>query len=153
MRYWKKMRQSLLLMVVFTGVSLVVGGYVVSSSYRPANIEAWFFQSTATPYPNPSTYYVSPNGSDSNPGTLEKPWKMLNSASEHLNPGDTLILRDGTYHEQWTPRSGTYMQSITYAAYKGEKPIIDGENRIKRNIELINKRYIIFDGITVMQPS
>lgn len=48
-----------------------------------------------------TTYYLSPTGSDSNPGTTrDRPWrtfgKVLNS-SKPLQPGDTVVLLDGTY--------------------------------------------------------
>ena len=53
-----------------------------------------------------ATYYVSPNGNDSNPGTTaDRPWrtfdKVLN-ASRPLRPGDTVVLLDGTYTRQTT---------------------------------------------------
>ena len=53
-----------------------------------------------------ATYYLSPNGNDSNPGTTaDRPWrtfdKVLN-ASRPLRPGDTVVLLDGTYTRQTT---------------------------------------------------
>lgn len=44
-------------------------------------------------------YYVSPNGSDSNPGTEEKPWKTLKKAANTMQAGSTAIFEDGTYLE------------------------------------------------------
>src|SRR5262245_41147577 len=48
-----------------------------------------------------ATYYLSPAGNDSNPGTTQdRPWqrfeKVLN-ASKPLHAGDTVVLLDGTY--------------------------------------------------------
>jgi hypothetical protein len=46
-----------------------------------------------------ATYYLSPTGSDGNSGTSASPWKTFNYAVPKLRPGDTLILKDGTYSD------------------------------------------------------
>ena len=43
------------------------------------------------------TYYLSPSGSDSNPGTSSQPWKTFAHAIPKLAPGYTLKLLNGTY--------------------------------------------------------
>ena len=56
---------------------------------------------TVTP-PPPTTgnnYYVSPNGNDSNNGSLSSPWKTIANALLNTGPGDTVNLRAGTYTE------------------------------------------------------
>ena len=58
------------------------------------------------PVASGATYYLSPAGNDSNPGTaLNRPWrsfeKILN-ASRPLRAGDTVVLLDGTYTRQTT---------------------------------------------------
>src|SRR3990172_10321444 len=45
------------------------------------------------------TYFVSPSGRDSNPGTLASPWKTIKYAVTKLSLGDVLNLRGGTYYE------------------------------------------------------
>lgn len=42
-------------------------------------------------------FYISPLGSDSNPGTSEEPWKTFDFALARLDPGEVLILKSGTY--------------------------------------------------------
>ncbi len=42
-------------------------------------------------------YYVATNGNNSNPGTIEKPWKTPGFGSRQLKPGDTLIILGGEY--------------------------------------------------------
>ena len=54
------------------------------------------------PPPPPATYtgsgyYISPNGSNSNPGTASQPWKTFGYAISQLQPGDNLVLEDGLY--------------------------------------------------------
>ena len=49
-----------------------------------------------------STYYVSVNGSDKNPGTKDKPWKTISHAVDEDSPvkaGDTVLVQPGTYTE------------------------------------------------------
>lgn len=77
----------------------------------------------------PRTYYVSANGgSDSNPGTdIALPFKTINKAISLVNPGDTILVRGGTYGERvYLARSGTATQRITISAYASEAPTIDG---------------------------
>jgi len=74
-------------------------------------------------------YFVSPNGSDSNPGTVNKPWRTLSHAAERINAGDTLYIRGGTYHESFIIyNSGTQTSPIVVTNYSNEEVIIDGMN-------------------------
>jgi parallel beta-helix repeat protein len=76
-----------------------------------------------------ATYYVSPNGSDSNPGTEPAPWKTLSKAAQTLVAGDTVFIKNGTYIEQVIPKqSGLAGKEITYAAFPGHTPVLDGQN-------------------------
>ena len=67
-----------------------------------------------------TTYYVSPSGSDSNPGTLAAPFLTINHADSAalLSPGDTVIVQPGTYPiattAMRTNTSGTAGNPITY---------------------------------------
>jgi hypothetical protein len=88
-----------------------------------------------------ATYYVSPNGNDSNPGTEAKPWKTPQRASlpgtkakpsekpqcaygSAVEPGDTVLFGAGEYHleETWQVKcAGTAEAPITFKAQvKGE---------------------------------
>jgi len=44
-------------------------------------------------------YFVSPEGSDENPGTEDKPWKTLQKAVDAAEPGKTVIVKQGYYDE------------------------------------------------------
>ena len=71
-------------------------------------------------------YFVSPSGSNSNPGTLAQPWQTLSYAVTKLKAGDTLYARAGDYAETVrVGNSGTATSPITITAYPGESPIID----------------------------
>jgi hypothetical protein len=78
-------------------------------------------------------YYVATNGSDGNTGTSghSRPCcKGVNVA----RAADTVYVRGGTYpstngswnHQLNLPYSGTSTRWITFKAYPGELPIIDG---------------------------
>ena len=50
-----------------------------------------------------TTYYVSTTGSNSANGSSGTPWKTISYAmQQNLKPGDTVIVRPGTYNESVT---------------------------------------------------
>lgn len=54
-----------------------------------------------------TTYYVATNGSNSANGSSATPWKTINYAmARDLKPGDTVIVRPGTYNESVTIDNG-----------------------------------------------
>jgi hypothetical protein len=72
-----------------------------------------------------NVYYVDPNGSDSNSGSIESPWKSINFGQGKLKPGDTLYVRGGTYNGQAEITvNGREDAPITIAAYPGETPVL-----------------------------
>jgi len=75
-----------------------------------------------------NVYFVAPDGNNSNPGTITRPWKTIQKAARTLAVGDSVYIRAGTYHERVIPRnSGSAVDGyITYAAYPGEMVTLDG---------------------------
>jgi hypothetical protein len=68
--------------------------------------------------------YVSPNGSDSTAtGLIGAPYKSINAALAVAQPGDTIILRGGTYREGVNVR--VRIPNITIKSAKGEWAVID----------------------------
>jgi parallel beta-helix repeat protein len=43
------------------------------------------------------TFYISPQGHDSNPGTAQMPWATLQHGVDMISPGDTILVQSGTY--------------------------------------------------------
>src|SRR5207249_5620831 len=73
----------------------------------------------ATPsWSGATTYYVSPSGSDSNPGTQVSPWGTIQKAANTMVAGDTTLVMDGTYVHGYIrfATSGTSSQPITLKA-------------------------------------
>jgi parallel beta-helix repeat protein len=74
-----------------------------------------------------STYYVATYGTDTNPGTIYRPFKTIKKGVDTIRAGDTLYVRRGIYHEQVRINSsGTPSSPIIISGYPGERPIIDG---------------------------
>jgi uncharacterized protein (TIGR03437 family) len=76
-------------------------------------------------------YYVARTGFDSNPGTLDQPFRTIQKAASVMVPGDTAYVRAGTYRETVTPaRSGSQMAPITFRPYNGESVTVSGADLI-----------------------
>jgi len=79
-----------------------------------------------------SAYYVAPDGSDTNDGSIEYPWATIAYAASNTGPGDTVYLRGGTYEGKVTFRGdwghgGTEDNWWTFTSYPGEEAVIDGD--------------------------
>jgi hypothetical protein len=76
---------------------------------------------SASPSQSPTAsvnYYVAPDGSDSNPGTLSAPWLTIQKAMNSATPGSIVNIRAGTYHERLSLNvSGTPGNYITFQSY------------------------------------
>ena len=83
-------------------------------------------------------YHVSPEGNDSNTGTIQEPFKTISRAAEEAQPGEIIIVHEGIYREHVNPPRGgsSDTKRIVYQAAIGEKVIIKGSNIIK-NWELL----------------
>ena len=103
-----------------------------------AAISALFMSAAVANAAVQATFYVAPNGSDSNKGTKEAPFKTITQAQKAVRAingtmtGDIeVILRDGTYQlpatvnftEEDGGKDGNY---VRYKAADGETPLITG---------------------------
>jgi hypothetical protein len=88
--------------------------------------------------------YVSPKGSDANPGTIEKPVASVTRAQELARTARssgpvTVSLREGTHYLKaplvfTDADSGTSAAPVSYQAYEGEKPVLSG-GRLLTNLD------------------
>jgi parallel beta-helix repeat protein len=104
---------------------------------------------------NPPTpgnvYYIAPNGSDSNDGSLERPWATIKHAWRNSGRGDTVYVRQGTYSEGrdiWlTGGNGNEAEFWTLKAYPGETATFTNARL------MADADYIRFQGLTLTGSS
>jgi len=92
--------------------------------------------------PTMATYYVAPNGSDTNPGTLQAPFATITKARDVVRAtkgtmtGNIIVyVRGGTYTFDQTLAfderdSGNNKFNVIYRAYGNEKPLLSGGRQI-----------------------
>lgn len=79
--------------------------------------------------PPVGSVYVATDGSDTNPGTIDQPWKTIQKAADSVDAGATVYVRGGVYNGAVTINvSGTPGDPITFRSHPGETAIIDGSN-------------------------
>jgi len=101
-------------------------------------------------------YYVGTSGSDTNPGTLARPWRTLQKAANTLVAGQTVKILPGTYYARFAPlNSGTASAYITYTADPGTV-ILDGSGvtlaadaRGDGLVQILGKSYIKVQNLTL----
>ena len=71
-----------------------------------------------------TTYYVSVDGDDQNPGTQEEPFRNIQHAIDVAEDRDAILVGAGTYYENIS----LYGRSISLIGDEYEETIIDGSN-------------------------
>lgn len=111
-------------------------------------------ESPATDDPYEHAIYVSPNGSDSNDGTIASPLATVQHALELASPGTSVVLRRGVYYENISiPKSGDQANGyIKIIPYNREHAVIDGsktssDDDSNQLIRIENKSYIDIEGL------
>ncbi|NJM69357.1 MAG: DUF5123 domain-containing protein [Scytonema sp. RU_4_4] len=128
-----------------------------SSSATPTSV------SSSTPAANNSgtVYYISPDGSDDNPGTSDKPWKTINYAvgeNSVVKSGDTIMVQPGTYNELITlGKSGSSESGHITLKANGDVTLSDPDpvNGGFREgvIQSAGKGYWVIDGFHIENTS
>ncbi|MBU1670866.1 MAG: right-handed parallel beta-helix repeat-containing protein [Actinobacteria bacterium] len=101
------------------------------------------------------TYYVSPSGLDSNPGTLDKPFKTPGYASKQIQAGDTLIIQGGRYvlstfyDDMITPPTGTATAPIIIKGEEGNRPVLAGRDNLFSAVDIGGTSYITIENLEI----
>lgn len=109
----------------------------------------------APPPSSGNTYYVSPGGNNSNPGTHDLPWAMPGYGSRQLHPGDTLIILGGRYvlsqydDDIITPPSGMAETWITIKGEDGNRPVLAGRDNLYSAINLAGVSYVKIENLEI----
>ena len=74
------------------------------------------------------THFVALDGKDGNLGTEAEPWETFQHVSDVATPGDVVCFREGIYQTQdiHISKSGETNKAISFVAFPGEHPILDG---------------------------
>lgn len=107
----------------------------------------------------PSTgtiFYVSPTGSDENPGTESLPWQTIQKAVDSLQPGQRAYVEDGIYNENvlYDPTAnhgeyGTATNPITVTNYPGHHPALRPSLTSPRYPLRLKGAYFRFHGFVI----
>ncbi len=102
------------------------------------------------------TFYVSPTGSNDNPGTRELPWATPGFGSKQLRPGNTLVILPGEYlmthyyDDMVTPEvSGTAEAWITIRGEAAAPPIIRGRGSLMAAVDIGGRSYIRLENLVL----
>ena len=102
-----------------------------------------------------SSFYVSTDGSDSNPGTQAAPWHSVQHAADTARAGSTVNVRGGTYEERVSINaSGNASEGyITFRSYPGEIAVLDAEHLVPEGrsgvLTIHNKSYVRIEGFEI----
>ncbi len=104
--------------------------------------------------PNTS-FYVSPGGSDSNPGTQMAPWRTVQHAADTAGAGNTVNVRSGVYEELVSINaSGNATDGfITIRSYPGETAVLDASHFTPSGRQAVvtihNQSYVRIEGLEI----
>ena len=74
-----------------------------------------------------SIYVDDKNGKDTNPGTIENPFRTIYTAAENMVSGDSCYIRAGVYRETLIPK----IDHLTFRNYENEYVLITGLDIVK----------------------
>ena len=95
---------------------------------------------------------MSTTGDDSSPGSLDQPWLTVQHALDTLAPGETALVREGTYDENLRmTRDGTDAKPITIANYPVERAVLRPEGGLENSfpIEIDSASYFRLHGFVI----
>lgn len=121
----------------------------------------WVFAFLAIPSVGYSaTYYVSPDGNNTNTGTSEtRPFLTIQKGLDMAVAGDTVLVKNGTYvnaNHVWFKKSGVAGNPITLKNYPGHTPVIRFTGNFQVTIQALNYDsangeigYIVIEGFEI----
>ena len=102
-----------------------------------------------------TSYYVSPTGNDSYPGTQAAPWKTLQHAADTARAGSTVLVRGGSYAELVRINvSGNASDGfVTFKSYPGETAVLDAGSITPSGrqgvLTIHNQSYVRIEGFEI----
>ncbi|MDM7925068.1 MAG: right-handed parallel beta-helix repeat-containing protein [bacterium] len=85
---------------------------------------------SAAAFSRAAVWVAAPDGTDANPGTIDRPFRTLAKAVSAAAPGDTVYVRGGTWRladalRIGADRSGRPGLPVRFFAFPGERPLLD----------------------------
>lgn len=99
-----------------------------------------------------SAYYVSPTGSDSNPGTVDRPFLTISKGLTTAGSGGLVYVRGGTYamsSKLSLTKTATSANPTRLWAYPAETPLIDSTGNTSDGISISGVGYHL-KGLVIM---
>jgi hypothetical protein len=99
-----------------------------------------------------ASYWVAPPpaGDNGNPGTSAEPWATLQHAADQVDPGDTVIVKAGSYAGAHITTSGTETAPIVFRTADGEVVQITADNPTTPDgINIEGASWIVVEGFSV----
>lgn len=103
-----------------------------------------------------TTFYVSPTGSDENPGTESLPWRTVQKAVDTLQAGQRAYVEQGLYEENvvYDPTAnhgeyGTAQDPITITSSPGHRPVLRPSRTSPRYPLRLKGAYFRFHGFVI----
>jgi hypothetical protein len=99
-----------------------------------------------------SVYWVSPTGSDDNPGTEDQPFATIGHGVTVLAPGDGLLVAPGTYEESNAsfPPGASWEAPITIAAWPRRGATLRSPSSDLRALEVTDPaRFVSIEGFII----
>jgi len=87
-----------------------------------------------------ATYYVSTTGDDSDPGTIERPWRTIQRAADTATAGDTVIVNAGTYDER---------VSISNSGHSGSMITFNASGQVQTRGFSVTGDYVKINGFNI----
>lgn len=148
------------LLVTVCLIALLAAAYALRTGFP---VEARAVTALVTPSlfaTSGATYYVAPNGSDNYSGTQSQPFRTIQKAADVVNPGDTVIVEDGTYTGSnfcagttaivCLMRGGTATAKVTFKARSKWGAKLDGQNNSTANgFQFGAVNYIRIEGFEI----
>lgn len=131
----------------------VPGLYDVNTNNLPTASLLWIYDASDTPAGK--CWYVEPSGNDANEGSANSPFQTLQRAHDACNPGDTVVVAQGTYTASSSVNvleitaSGTAAAPIAFIAAAGSAPIIQG-NRSSAAVHFNSVAHVSLRGFEIV---
>ncbi len=147
------------------GVESCVAGVCVSTPSPCAIDEVCLEATMECASPKKLTLYVDDDGSQqpgfnpsAKPGSINHPFSTLQQAADAVAPGDTVLVREGTYDSGVTSAAtpvlrittaGTQAAPITFKTFPGEAVVLDGLATTATLIA-VESAHVVIDGFELI---